>query len=213
VFTITLGEKIHQLRKERGLSQEQLASKVTVSRQAISKWELGEAVPDVHNIVQLSKLFNVSTDYLLLDDNYINTKTSLNISTMSSKSTTEQETKQNYHPKTRMIFGGILVFLGFCGVLIFWIVSILNPVVYIILGSDSDTAYTGLRAFLLSRNATGLFIFCCLVGVVGLVLISYPYLRDRFQLDKRMNRAIKEFKNEMEAAKIKKERKKHKKFK
>jgi len=63
-----LGKKIQQLRKEKGLSQEELASKLTISRQAISKWELGESMPDTENIVQLSKLFGVSTDYLLYDE-------------------------------------------------------------------------------------------------------------------------------------------------
>ncbi len=51
-----LGEKIQRLRKEKGLSQEQLAAQLTISRQAISKWELGESMPDTENIVQLSKL-------------------------------------------------------------------------------------------------------------------------------------------------------------
>ena len=63
-----LGEKIQRLRKVNGLSQEELASQLTVSRQAISKWELGESVPDTENVVQLSKLFGVSTDYLLNDE-------------------------------------------------------------------------------------------------------------------------------------------------
>lgn len=63
-----LGEKIHQLRKEKGLSQEELAGQLTVSRQAISKWELGESTPDTENVVQLSKIFGVSTDYLLHDE-------------------------------------------------------------------------------------------------------------------------------------------------
>ncbi len=63
-----LGEKIQRLRKEKGMSQEQLAAQLTISRQAISKWELGESVPDTDNIVQLSKLFGVSTDYLLNDE-------------------------------------------------------------------------------------------------------------------------------------------------
>jgi transcriptional regulator with XRE-family HTH domain len=63
-----LGQKIQQLRKENGLSQEELASKLTISRQAISKWELGESMPDTENIVQLSKLFGVSTDYLLINE-------------------------------------------------------------------------------------------------------------------------------------------------
>ncbi|MCL2391718.1 MAG: helix-turn-helix domain-containing protein [Oscillospiraceae bacterium] len=65
---MTLNEKIHQLRKGKGLSQEELASQLTVSRQAISKWELGESVPDTENVVQLSKIFGVSTDYLLNDE-------------------------------------------------------------------------------------------------------------------------------------------------
>ena len=63
-----LGEKIQRLRKARGMSQEELSAQLTVSRQAISKWELGESVPDTENVVQLSKIFNVSTDYLLHDD-------------------------------------------------------------------------------------------------------------------------------------------------
>ncbi len=63
-----LGEKIHQLRKQKGLSQEELAAQITVSRQAVSKWELCESMPDVENIVQLSRLFCVSIDYLLNDE-------------------------------------------------------------------------------------------------------------------------------------------------
>jgi len=58
-------EKILILRKQHNLSQEQLAERVGVSRQSISKWELGEATPDLNNIVRLSEVLNVSTDYLL----------------------------------------------------------------------------------------------------------------------------------------------------
>jgi transcriptional regulator with XRE-family HTH domain len=65
---MSLGEKIHRLRKLSGMSQEELASQITVSRQAISKWELGESIPDTDNVVQLCRLFNVSADYLLNDD-------------------------------------------------------------------------------------------------------------------------------------------------
>jgi len=62
---MTLGEKIQSLRKQSGMSQEQLAAKLLVTRQAISRWELCESLPDVDNIVQLSEAFNVTTDYLL----------------------------------------------------------------------------------------------------------------------------------------------------
>lgn len=64
---MTLGQKIQNLRKEKGLSQEDLASQITVSRQAVSKWELDLTIPDTENIVQLSKILSVSTDYLLSD--------------------------------------------------------------------------------------------------------------------------------------------------
>ena len=50
------------------MSQEELASRLTVSRQAISKWELGESTPDTENIIQLTRIFSVSADYLLNDE-------------------------------------------------------------------------------------------------------------------------------------------------
>lgn len=61
------GEKLQLLRKQKGLSQEKLSEQLKVSRQAISKWELGESLPDTENVVKLSKLFGVSIDYLLND--------------------------------------------------------------------------------------------------------------------------------------------------
>jgi len=50
---MTFGEKLQALRKSKGMSQEQLAAQAIVSRQAISKWELGESLPDTDNIIQL----------------------------------------------------------------------------------------------------------------------------------------------------------------
>ena len=62
-----LSEKIVNLRKARNMSQEELAEQLGVSRQAVSRWEVGSALPDASNILQLSKLFGVSADYLLND--------------------------------------------------------------------------------------------------------------------------------------------------
>lgn len=64
-----LSEKILHLRKQYGLSQEDLAEKLNVSRQAVSRWEVGSAQPDASNVLQLSQLFGVTADYLL-NDNY-----------------------------------------------------------------------------------------------------------------------------------------------
>ena len=63
-----LNDKILLLRKKKGWSQEQLADQVGVSRQSVSKWESGNAMPDLDKIVVLSRIFNVTTDYLLKDD-------------------------------------------------------------------------------------------------------------------------------------------------
>ena len=60
-----LGQKITQLRKKSHLSQEALAEKMNVSRQAVSKWESNQSIPDIEKIVDLSELFGVTTDYLL----------------------------------------------------------------------------------------------------------------------------------------------------
>ena len=65
---MTFAEKLVQLRKREGSPQEEVADRLEVSRQAISRWEMGTAVPDSSNLLQISKLFNVSTDYLLNDD-------------------------------------------------------------------------------------------------------------------------------------------------
>ena len=64
---MNVSEKIRTLRKSKGMSQEELAGQVNISRQAVSRWENGTALPDADNIVQLSKLFGVTTDYLLMD--------------------------------------------------------------------------------------------------------------------------------------------------
>lgn len=64
-------EKLVTLRKERKLSQEQLAEKLGVSRQAVSRWESGETTPDMMNILGLCDIFEVSADYLIREDEQV----------------------------------------------------------------------------------------------------------------------------------------------
>ena len=66
-----LGEKIKEARKQCGLSQEQLAEKMAVSRSAVAKWEANNGLPDVDNLKALAQLLNVSVDYLLDDGEVI----------------------------------------------------------------------------------------------------------------------------------------------
>ncbi len=62
---MTFGERLKELRKERGLSQMELCEAIAVSRQTLSKWENDVVLPDVENLVMLAKYYGVSTDFLL----------------------------------------------------------------------------------------------------------------------------------------------------
>ena len=64
---MTFSDKLIALRKKAGWSQEELAERLNVSRQSVSKWESAQSMPDIDKIVQLSSLFGVTTDYLLKD--------------------------------------------------------------------------------------------------------------------------------------------------
>ncbi len=65
---MTLGQKLHNLRKEHGYTQDKLSEILDVSRQSISKWELDESSPEISKIIKLSEVYGVTTDYLLLND-------------------------------------------------------------------------------------------------------------------------------------------------
>lgn len=68
---MTLGQKLKEIRKKFGLSQEQLAEIMNVSRQAITKWENDGGTPDVSNLQELSKIFGITVDYLLNNENQL----------------------------------------------------------------------------------------------------------------------------------------------
>lgn len=97
------GKKIQYLRKENKISQERLAEKINVSRQAISKWEQGASVPDTDNIVQLSRFFQVPIEYLLLDEyDFV-----YQVESVQKQETMPQTTKKE-NPG-RLIFIGVLL--------------------------------------------------------------------------------------------------------
>lgn len=60
-------EKLQLIRKSKGFTQEELAEKLSVSRQAVAKWEAGQVYPDICNLIQISNCFNVTIDYLVRD--------------------------------------------------------------------------------------------------------------------------------------------------
>ncbi len=106
-----LSEKLYKLRKNSGLSQEQLAEQLHVSRQAISKWESGTAVPESEKLITISNYFGVSLDYLLKDGEEDKVK--------AADSTTEE--------KSKMIAGIIICIAGIVAMIICGLLSIFSP--------------------------------------------------------------------------------------
>lgn len=68
VAKMTFSEKLQIIRKSKGITQEELAGKLQVSRQAVAKWESGMAYPDILNLIQLSELFHITVEYLVKDN-------------------------------------------------------------------------------------------------------------------------------------------------
>ena len=142
---MTFSEKIINLRKAHGWSQEDFAEKLNVSRQAISRWENDGAFPDALNILQISKLFGVTTDYLLNDD-YTSDK---DIPVVKNAT---QETDNIILKKKQGHFTAAILFTlaSFC-----WIMA---------LAYSSNTFQLGLFCFALA--------FCTINAVVQFVLYS-----------------------------------------
>ena len=125
---MTLGEKIQALRKQQGMSQEQLSAIMAVSRQAISKWEVGESIPDVDNVVQLSEIFEVTTDYLLKNGMCVDNRTEEKV--LDKAVSPIQITHKNDSKSTKISpkrVGGSLVTVGMVSMLMAGIQGLLWP--------------------------------------------------------------------------------------
>ena len=92
-----IGEKIHQLRKLAGMTQEQLAEKLHVSRQTLSKWEAGTTLPDLESVVNISLIFQLTLDDLLLEKEEQKNE-------QQERITLEDLTKMNLHNRKMMLF-------------------------------------------------------------------------------------------------------------
>lgn len=144
-----LSEKLYKLRKNSGLSQEQLAEQLNVSRQAISKWESGTAFSESEKLITISNYFGVSVDYLLKDDEENRLKT------------TDNEIKEN--PK--MLVGLIICIAGIVSMITWGLILIFSPEVSNQL-SDSS---------MIMIDGNGMFLIACVAAIVvgaGLLLKS-----------------------------------------
>lgn len=124
-----LADKIIRLRKQNGWSQEELAERMHVSRQAVSKWEAAQTTPDLEKILMLSKLFGVSTDYLLKDELEQEEFTDDTLEPVTRQLTMEEANAYLAHRK----WASVRIALA-------TILCILSPVCLILMGGASDAA-------------------------------------------------------------------------
>ncbi len=159
-----LADKIINLRKKNGWSQEELAEKLEVSRQAVSKWESAQSVPDLNRVLQLSELFGVSTDYLLKDELPDETVDNVPLREDAGKPLRRVSLQQaqdflQYRRKSaRRISLGVLL-------------CILSPITLIVLAAGQEAGVIRLS----EQQATGLGLlplFLLVGGAVALFVIS-----------------------------------------
>jgi transcriptional regulator with XRE-family HTH domain len=171
-----LADKIINLRKKNGWSQEELANKMDVSRQAVSKWESAQTVPDLQKILQLAELFGVTTDYLLKDE--IETEEFTSDSTENVKTITMEEANE-YLTLRRKASWQIAVGTLLC---------ILSPVTLFILGAASEIPSLGVSEELMGIAGLGvlfLFVICAIAIFIYCGFKSDPYSfleNDEFKL-------------------------------
>lgn len=125
---MTLGEKIRELRIKNNLSQEDLASKLNVSRQAISKWEQDITLPDTNNLILLSKLFGITLDELVNQDcvdNNLNFKEETTSNTIDDNKTIVSNENKDFTKKPSFIIT-LSIISAFC-FLSFFLVGFLVP--------------------------------------------------------------------------------------
>ena len=170
-----LADKIIELSKRSGWSQEELADRLGVSRQSISKWESAQSVPDMNRILKLSQVFSVSTDFLLkdeLDMDPVSDKTPLPVDNdIPARPVSMEEATSFLKDKdeaSRRIALGVML-------------CILSPIAIILLSTAWEAGLIGLTEF--QATGIGLLAIFLLVGsavalfvVTGLRMNKYEYL-------------------------------------
>jgi len=158
-----LADKIIENRKKNGWSQEELAEKLGVSRQSVSKWESAQAIPDMKKILQLSEVFGVSTDYLIKDE--IEEKPAMELApvdngleeTVRSVSMEEAVTFLKYNETaSRWISTGVMI-------------CILSPVLLILLGGLAEVGFIQMEESIAELGGTAILLIM-IAAAVGIFI-------------------------------------------
>ena len=149
---MALSERLYELRKQAGLSQEQLAERLGVSRQAVSKWETGSAVPESETLVAISTYFDVSLDYLMKDG--------ITLPEPITGAEEPQTTASGGHE--RRTVGVVVCLVGVVCLLVWGIVSVFMPAAQDRIATSS----------MITIDGNGIFLIICLAAIIaGAVLL------------------------------------------
>ena len=163
---MAFGEILATLRKSRGMSQEQLAEQLSLTRQTISKWELDQSTPDMEYIIKLSDLFGVTTDYLIKGGTY------------AQQTVTEQQQVGRKKPPqgyTWCFFGGLtFTCMSLVGIIALAICSAFRDwtVVY------NNYVFEGFMGFLMGTNTLWLFVALAVMALIGIALGAFGVIRN-----------------------------------
>ena len=147
---MTLSEKLYNLRRKQGLSQEGLAEKLDCSRQVISKWENGTTIPNTEMLQKYSELFGVSIDYLVKDD-------------LDERSVIPTAEKNIENKKLIGILGFVLSLIGCVLLIVFGAISVFN--------SDAADKIAGSAVIVIDGNFIAMLISVLFVVFGAVILI------------------------------------------
>jgi len=152
---MAFSEKLYDLRKKGGLSQEQLAEQLGVSRQAVSKWESGKAIPESDTLVSISEYFHVTLDYLMKENDIADLESEPVVSMNNEMPSTDSG-------KVKRILGIIICISGIVFLIIWGLVSVFIP-------STSDQIS---ESSMITIDGNGIFLIICLAAIIaGAVLL------------------------------------------
>ena len=150
---MTFGEKLQKLRKAQGLSQEELAGRLSVTRQTISKWELDQSTPELALLAQISDIFGITTDYLIKD---------------APAEAASAQTPAAKKPADRLALFIILLCIGGLTAAVIWILS-LSAGQCEVISASGNVMFRGFMGYLVCKNADVVFFLSIIAAAIGLI--------------------------------------------
>ncbi len=175
---MTFGEKIQILRKQAGLSQENLAEKLNITRQTVSKWELDQSTPELEYIAKLADLYNVTTDYLIRENaDSFGAGDISEADTEADSMNAEMLEVRKESSAPSIALGIILTVMGMIGILIFITLSVVHPWSV----TNEIGTFEGLIGYLLGTKTVLYFMLSVVLVISGISVLAVLSLKQKFK--------------------------------